>query len=55
MTAELYEFCPVCGQDRLAELPENRWSDDEWVCLDCCAALFVDPVVVRAPVAAASA
>lgn len=56
MTAELYVFCPVCGQDRPAELPScEDVHDDERVCADCCAALFVDPVVVSASLAASVA
>ncbi len=51
MTAEIYLFCPVCGQDRPAELPLcDDASEDERVCADCSAALFVDPVIgVRGP------
>jgi hypothetical protein len=56
MTADLYLFCPVCGQDRPAELPLcDDASEDERVCVDCSAALFVDPVVVSALVAVSAA
>jgi len=56
MAADLYLFCPVCGQDRPAELPLcDDASEDERVCLDCSAALFVDPVMVFASVPAAAA
>jgi hypothetical protein len=56
MTADLYLFCPVCGQDRPAELPLcDDAAEDERVCGDCSAALFVDPVVVPTLVAASLA
>jgi hypothetical protein len=56
MTADLFLFCPVCGQDRPAELPLcDDASEDERVCVDCSAALFVDPVVVSVLVAASAA
>jgi hypothetical protein len=52
MTVELHLFCLVCGQDRPAELPLcDDAHEDERVCLDCSAALFVDPIVIAGSVA----
>lgn len=56
MSAELYLFCPVCGQDRPAELPCcDDVHEDERVCAECCAALFVDPAVVAVSAAHSAA
>jgi hypothetical protein len=45
--------CPVCGSARPAEHPvSDDASDDERLCVDCGAAVFVDPMVpVRATAA----
>jgi hypothetical protein len=56
MTVELYVLCPVCGRDGPAERPLcDDVHEDELVCADCCAALFVDPVVVSSSIAVPAA
>jgi hypothetical protein len=50
MTAELYVYCPVCGLDRPAEQPLSGLCEDahedEALCAECGAAVFVDPPVL---------
>jgi hypothetical protein len=38
-------YCVLCESDRPFELvdSEDRSGDDEWICVRCGSALFVDP------------